>query len=90
MLTSEVDDPRIGRLASPLLEQKREASVILAGVYHSQREKLHGTLAAQKHGETCCKTVTQAENEQRPNKFHRTDSSPTKEFELKEGKQEFS
>ena len=38
LLTSEVDDPRIGRLASPLLEQKREAGVILAGVYHSQRE----------------------------------------------------
>ena len=38
LLTSEVDDTRIGRLASPLLEQKREATVILAGVYHSQRE----------------------------------------------------
>ena len=31
VLTSEVHDPRIGRLASPLLEQKR-------GAYHSQRE----------------------------------------------------
>ena len=33
LFSGEVDDPHIGRLASPLLEQKREASVIVAWVF---------------------------------------------------------
>ena len=39
LFSGEVDDPRIGKLASPLLEQKKEASVTGAGVYYSQGER---------------------------------------------------
>ena len=66
--SGEVDDGRIGRLASPLLKQKSEASVTLTGVCHSQRE-LHVTLTTPKHREACCKTLTQAEIEQGPTLF---------------------
>ena len=62
--SGEVDDPRMGRLASPPLEQKREASVNPAGVHHSQREN-----STSKHRETCCETLTHAKIEQGPEKF---------------------
>ena len=52
----EVDDTCIERLDSPQLEQKREASVIFARVYHFQREKLHVTLTTPKYRETCVET----------------------------------
>ena len=74
-----VDDPRIGRLASPLLEQSRR-----------QVSSLHVTLTTPKYRETCCETLTQSGIRAGTGKVHRKDSSPTKESELKEGKWETS
>ena len=81
----EVDDTCIERLASPLLEQKREASVILAGVHHSQRENSTSHSPHQSEGKLSARH-TQSGKGAGTGKVHREDSSPTKEFELKEGK----
>ena len=67
--SGEIDDPRIGRPASPLLEQTREACVILAGVYHSQIETLHVALTTPKHRENLLRDTQKAELEKGPEKF---------------------
>ena len=69
LFSGEVDDPRIGRLASPLLEQKREARVIVAWGFHSQRESSTSHSPHRSKGKPCCKTLIQAEIEQGPNEF---------------------
>ena len=69
-VSSEVHERRsIGRLTSPLLMQKREASAVPPRIYHFFWGKNYVKLISHsKHGETCCDKLTQTEIEQRPKK----------------------
>ena len=87
--SGDVDDPRMGRLASPPLEQKREASVNPAGVHHSQRENSTSHSPHSSTGQPVARHSHTRENRARTGKVHRKDSPPTKEFELKEEVRDF-
>ena len=61
---SEVDERRsTGRLASPLLMRKREASAILPRIYHSTGDMSSSSYIPSK--EKCSDTLTQTDVEQR-------------------------
>ena len=80
-VSSEVDERQsTGRLASPLLMRKREASEILARIYHCT-----GDMSSSSHipsKEKCCDTLTQTDVEQRDKRRTGETLPQVKEYRL--------